>query len=184
MLLKSFSKALKIQKIMLTRCWEWHSFQQNDVIMGAMVHQITSLTIVYSTVYSGAEQRKHQSSVSLALCEENPSHRANNAELFINISFVTSLNNLLNKESMCRWFVFCLFQTVHVDIPEEDVTYVHRGCLPSCRNNEEYPVMNYGTGTIECCVGDLCNLATHVTLSGVVIVTTTLLAVVHVLLWK
>ena len=29
--------------------------------------QITSLTIVYSTVYSGANQRKHQSSVSLAI---------------------------------------------------------------------------------------------------------------------
>ena len=38
----------------------------NDVIMSAMVAPITSLTIVYSTVNSGADQRKHQSSVSLA----------------------------------------------------------------------------------------------------------------------
>ena len=38
----------------------------NDVIMGAMASQFTSLTIVYSTVYSGADQRKHQSSASLA----------------------------------------------------------------------------------------------------------------------
>ena len=37
----------------------------NDVIMGAMASQITSLTIVYSTVYSGANQRKHQSSALL-----------------------------------------------------------------------------------------------------------------------
>ena len=36
-----------------------------DVIMGAMTSQITSLTIVYPTVSSGAE-RKHQSSASLA----------------------------------------------------------------------------------------------------------------------
>ena len=34
--------------------------------MSAMAFQITSLTIVYSTVYSGADQRKHQSSASLA----------------------------------------------------------------------------------------------------------------------
>ena len=34
--------------------------------MGAMVSQITSLMIVYSTVYSGADQTKHQSSVSRA----------------------------------------------------------------------------------------------------------------------
>ena len=38
----------------------------NGVIMGAMASQITSLTIVYSTVYSGADQRKHQGSASLA----------------------------------------------------------------------------------------------------------------------
>ena len=38
----------------------------NDVIMSAMVSQITSLTTVYSTVYSGADQRKHQSFASLA----------------------------------------------------------------------------------------------------------------------
>ena len=37
-----------------------------DVIMGAIASQITSLTIVYSTVYSDADQRKHQSHVSLA----------------------------------------------------------------------------------------------------------------------
>ena len=37
-----------------------------DVIMGAMASQITSLTIVYSTVYSSADRRKHQSSPSLA----------------------------------------------------------------------------------------------------------------------
>ena len=42
------------------------SAHYNDVIMGAMASQITSRTIVYSTVYSGADQRKHQSSASLA----------------------------------------------------------------------------------------------------------------------
>ena len=36
------------------------------VIMGAMASQITSLTIVYLTVHSGADQRKHESSASLA----------------------------------------------------------------------------------------------------------------------
>ena len=41
-------------------------FHYNEVVMGAMASQITSLTIVYSTVYSDADQRKHQSSASLA----------------------------------------------------------------------------------------------------------------------
>ena len=34
--------------------------------MGAIASQITRLTIVYSTVYLDADQRKHQNSVSLA----------------------------------------------------------------------------------------------------------------------
>ena len=38
----------------------------NDVIMGAMASQITSITIVYPTVYSRTDQRKYQSSASLA----------------------------------------------------------------------------------------------------------------------
>ena len=37
-----------------------------DVIMGPVASKITSLTIVYSAVYSDADQRKHQSSASLA----------------------------------------------------------------------------------------------------------------------
>ena len=38
----------------------------DDVIMGTMASQITSLTNVYSIVYSGTDQIKHQSSASLA----------------------------------------------------------------------------------------------------------------------
>ena len=43
-----------------------HSVHYNDVIMGAMASQISSLMVVYSIVYSDADQRKHQSSASLA----------------------------------------------------------------------------------------------------------------------
>ena len=41
-------------------------FYYTDVTMSPMASQITSLGIVYSTVYSGADQSKHQSSASLA----------------------------------------------------------------------------------------------------------------------
>ena len=44
----------------------WYLSHYSDVIRGAMAYQITSLTIVYSIVYSGVNQRKHQSSESLA----------------------------------------------------------------------------------------------------------------------
>ena len=37
-----------------------------DVIITTMASPITSLTVVYSAIYSDADQRKHQSSASLA----------------------------------------------------------------------------------------------------------------------
>ena len=43
-----------------------HPNHYDDVIMGTITSQITCLTSVYSTVYSGADQSKHQSSASLA----------------------------------------------------------------------------------------------------------------------
>ena len=53
----------------------------------------TSLMIVYSTVYSGADQRKHESSASTGLCAGNSpvtgefhAQRASNAE-FVSISW-------------------------------------------------------------------------------------------------
>ena len=55
--------------------WRWHIYRcgtnkvidhYNDIIMSTMAFQITSPMIVYSPIYSGADQRKHQSSTSLA----------------------------------------------------------------------------------------------------------------------
>ena len=47
-------------------CFITSNYNYNDVIMGTMASPIASLTIVNSTIYSGANQRKHQSSASLA----------------------------------------------------------------------------------------------------------------------
>ena len=47
-------------------CLRYFHFHYDDVIMTTIASQITSLTSVYSTVYSDADQRKHQSSASLA----------------------------------------------------------------------------------------------------------------------
>ena len=56
--------------LLVRECWDYIyrilQYDYDDVIMGAIAPQITSLTIVYSTVYSGVNQSKHQSSASLA----------------------------------------------------------------------------------------------------------------------
>ena len=59
-----FAFDLRLNK-RLNKKWiyRWHYC---DVIMSPTASQITSVTIVYSIVYSGTDQRKHQSSASLA----------------------------------------------------------------------------------------------------------------------
>ena len=55
-----------IKEVIIWGAWSKAQEYYSDVIMGAIMFQITSLTIVYSTVHSGADQRKHQSSAALA----------------------------------------------------------------------------------------------------------------------
>ena len=64
----------------MTECRQWQYalktgksitiFHYDDVIMTMLASQITSLTVVCSIVYSGVNQRKHQSSASLAFVRE------------------------------------------------------------------------------------------------------------------
>ena len=56
------------------------TFHYSDVMMTTMASQITSLTVVYSIVYSDADQRKHQSSASLAFVMGIHRSRSSNAE--------------------------------------------------------------------------------------------------------
>ena len=53
-------------KICNPSCHHKSRFHYDCVITSAMTSQNTSLTVVYSTVYSGTDERKHQSSASLA----------------------------------------------------------------------------------------------------------------------
>ena len=70
--------------------------------MSAMASQITSRTIVYPTFYSGADERKHQSSASLAFggeysgyrCEF-PAQKASNAE---NVQHLMKMSWAANKK--------------------------------------------------------------------------------------
>ena len=84
----------------LNKCWlivtsQWPSFQgwgnftrhYNDIIMGAVASKITSLRIVYSTVYSDVDQRKKSKPRVTGLCAVNspgigefPAQMASNAE--------------------------------------------------------------------------------------------------------
>ena len=69
------SMSVNVQSIGHCLCWTSRGspnscivtkHHYDDVIMDVIASQITNLTIVYSTVYSGVDQSKHQSSASLA----------------------------------------------------------------------------------------------------------------------
>ena len=92
----------------------------NDIIMSTMASQITSLTIVYSTVYSGGDQRQNQSCASLAFAPGI--HRCPSLSNFKAISwfklpifenFVTS-RELTIRRPVLYWkdscIIFCCLQ--------------------------------------------------------------------------
>ena len=56
-------------------CLSCQFIHYRDIIMGTMAYQITTLTTVYSTVYSDSDQRKHQSFGSLAFVPVNSPHK-------------------------------------------------------------------------------------------------------------
>ena len=61
------SSSQRAQLVFLTVCLATSNFDHyNDVIITTIASQITYLTVVYSIAYSNADQRKHQSSASLA----------------------------------------------------------------------------------------------------------------------
>ena len=62
----------KIYSITILPHSRWYTIYQNysDVIMSAMAFHITGVSVVFSTVCSGADQRTHRSSASLAFVRE------------------------------------------------------------------------------------------------------------------
>ena len=86
-----------------------------DLIMGAVASQITSRTIVKPTVHSGTDQRKHQSSASLAFVRGihrwpmNSSHKVTRKMFpFDDVIMVPQIRGLAATECTerlgeCRW---------------------------------------------------------------------------------
>ena len=80
----------------------------NDVIMRAMASQINSLTIVYSIVYSRADQRKYQSSAPLAFVRGIPRWQQ-----------LHNLSDSLQTTLYCHidtWFVTCSLWICHCEL--------------------------------------------------------------------
>ena len=99
-------------------------------VIDAMTSQIASPTIVYSTVYSGADQRKHQSSASLAFVQGIHRWPMNSPHKWPVTRKMFPLDDVINENIklllpilqnlMCVWFYFfilnCLFKFFGKDL--------------------------------------------------------------------
>ena len=78
----------------------------NDVIMTMMASQITSLTIVYSTIYSNADQRKHQKLCVTGLCAGNSLGPVNSPHKGPVTRKMFPLDDVIMESSICRQHIF------------------------------------------------------------------------------
>ena len=112
---------LNIQRCELFVVIALSSLHYSDVIMGAMASPITSLTIVYSTVYSGADKRKHQSPGG----GDFPAQRASNAEndsirwrhqriYTVAVGCTQNQQWLLKYSSECPWMFLQYMANIYV----------------------------------------------------------------------
>ena len=103
--------------------------------MGAIASKITSLTIVYPTVYLGADQRKHQSSASLAFVRGSHRQPVNSLHRwpvtgkmfpFDDVIMVTQITYTYSTfHKICTWFDV---QYEWID-PYDIFTYKLQGCF-------------------------------------------------------
>ena len=95
-------------------------YHYNDVIMSAIASQITSLTVVYWTVYSGADKRKYQSSTSLAFVRRihrrtvNSPHKWPVTRKMLPFDDVIMWNLISNVRWVSMYLVYCIVILPHV----------------------------------------------------------------------
>ena len=106
----------------------WH---YDDVIMGAIASQITSLTIVYSTVYSGADQSKHQSSASLALVRGIHRGPVNSPHKWPVTRKMFPFDDVIMTYGFCVAGPACGESTTHWRIPLQTINSAELCCLIS-----------------------------------------------------
>ena len=96
---------------------QFKSNHYSDVIMGAMASQITSHSIIYSTGYSGADQRKHQSYASLAFVRGihrwpvNSPHKCPVARKMFPFDDVIMM---LKRQALCKQVILITFDLLLV----------------------------------------------------------------------
>ena len=116
----------QFDNFLCSQWWKCHQpdsisfIHYDDVIMDTMASQITSLAIVYSTIYSGADQRKHQSSATLAFVRGihrttvNSRHKWPVTRKRVSIAGMPTV--LYIQNAFCIWHIKSVFCMVILEI--------------------------------------------------------------------
>ena len=113
-----------------------YSRHYDDVVMGAIASQITSLTIVYLTVCLDADQRKHQSSASLAFVwgihwgPVNSPYKwpvTRKMSPFDDVIMVTKQPHVDQHSTVTWWLIFLAYVLMGSWTPSWNFTLVHLG---------------------------------------------------------
>ena len=106
-----------------------------DVIMGTMASLITSLTIVYSTLHSGADQRKHQGSASLAFVWGIHRRPVNSPHKWpVTRKMFPFDDNIMGYRKIIPYLTTTLNRKCHFD----DIFIT--GCTESCQSCQNVPL--------------------------------------------
>ena len=116
-----------------------HLSHYNDVIMSAMASRISSLTTVYSIVYSGADQRKHQRSAWLAFVRRihrwpvNSPHKGTVRRKRFPLDDVIKDNQVVinKKQNLCTIYTDILYLLLKLNS-------VIRRCIPPNTHNRVF----------------------------------------------
>ena len=120
-LMRTFPGPMALERRMWLFVWHATSYSYAYYGDGAMASQITSLTTVYSNVYSGADQMKYQSSAWLAFVRGihrwpvNSPHKGPVTRKICQFIDVVMVNRSLPKYWTCHFkYAFSCFNVLHI----------------------------------------------------------------------
>ena len=100
--------------------------------MTTVASQITSLTAVYSIIYSGADKRKHQSSASLALCAGNSLRPVNSPHKGPVTRKMLPFDDVIME---FKWWFILKWHQVH-ELPNSHIAFLGTRWFPSYKGVE------------------------------------------------
>ena len=118
----------------------------DDVMISAMASQIISFAIVYPSVYSGADQRKHQSSASLAFVRgihrwpvNSPHKGPVTQKMFPFDDFIMSRKHLI-RATMCSSHCNIPYTSIYSNMVQSGVLSqrTHRRLVVTYRDHKRY----------------------------------------------